>query len=112
MLVARENASLLAVVVSLFYAIFAGYGINLRNAGSWGIRWLFDQSFNRWTAEALFSENVTPFKHLYLTDLTAQAWGYTLDRVSFDWGMGILSGICWRIIAYVLLIALHRDKQR
>ncbi|KAI8909746.1 hypothetical protein EDD86DRAFT_226334 [Gorgonomyces haynaldii] len=112
MLVARENAPLLAVVVSLFYSVFSGFGITLVNAWKWGILWLFDISYNRWAAEALYSECVLPFKYLYLVDESAKLWGYTLDRVGFCLGMAVLCGLYWRVIAYFLLILMHRDKQR
>lgn len=112
MIVRRENGALLSVVVCLFYSVFSGYAINLRQARNWGIAWLFDQSFTRWAAEAMYSESITPYSHVYMTEISAAEWGYTLNRVPFDLGMAVVSGLVWRVIAYILMIALHRDKQR
>jgi hypothetical protein len=55
---------------------------------------------------------VSPFQHIYDVKGSANRYGYTLDRVQYDFGMAVLTGMGWRLIAYVLLIVLNRDKQK
>lgn len=61
MIVARENAALLAVVICLFNSAFSGFGITLKKAGQWGLRWIWELSFNRWAAEAMCTRNSCRF---------------------------------------------------
>src|SRR5579871_721832 len=71
LLTRRENGALLASVVSLFVAVFCGYGPTLQQASNWGLLWLWDLSHSRWYAEALYNESLQPFQGLYDIDLSA-----------------------------------------
>ena len=51
MLVARENAALLGVIVSLITACLNGYGPNLKQGREWGLIVLQNLSFARWANE-------------------------------------------------------------
>ncbi|KAJ3033261.1 hypothetical protein HDV00_006551 [Rhizophlyctis rosea] len=112
MLVRRENANLLAVVVCMFAAVFCGYGPSLRQAQNWGIIFIWHMSFNKWAAEAQFSESVMQYKDVYDIYSTAWAYGYILNRLSMDLLIMLGIGAVHRIIAFLLLIFLNRDKQR
>ncbi|KAL2918456.1 hypothetical protein HK105_201857 [Polyrhizophydium stewartii] len=112
MLVRRENAGLLSVVVNLFAAVFCGYGPTLLDAKSWGIIFIWELSFNKWGAEALYSEALAPYRGIYMVDFSAEQLGYTLDRFGFDVAMMLAIGVAWRVVGFVLMIALNRDKQR
>jgi len=112
MLVRRENAALLATVVALFASATAGYGITLKKVRSLGIYFLWTTQFNMWGAEALFSETLRSFDHLYDNDFTNFGYEYTFDRVVFDYAMMFVIGIGWRMFAYILMIFLNREKQR
>ncbi|KAI8929997.1 P-loop containing nucleoside triphosphate hydrolase protein [Entophlyctis helioformis] len=112
MVVAKENSALLSVVVCLFAAVLCGYGPNLNQAETWGISWLFALSFNRWAAEVQFSESVMPYSNVYILDPLINGFGYTINRLSTDFGAIVLIGIAWRIAAFFLLIGLNRSKQR
>jgi hypothetical protein len=37
---------------------------------------------------------------------------YRLDQVAFDFVMMVVIGIVWRIIAFLGMIGLNREKQR
>ncbi|KAI8907838.1 P-loop containing nucleoside triphosphate hydrolase protein [Gorgonomyces haynaldii] len=112
MIVARENAALLAVVICLFNAVFTGFGVTLVDGHNWGLSWLFDMSFYRWAAEAIYTESVLPFEGVYLVYKSAEKWGYTLNRFYYDVGMAVVSGLGWRVVAYVLMRAMNRSKQQ
>ncbi|KAI9102428.1 hypothetical protein DFS34DRAFT_390951 [Phlyctochytrium arcticum] len=110
--VKRENANLLALIIALFAAVFCGYGPSLRQAKNWHIIFIWEMSFNKWAAEALYSESVKYYEGVY--DLAAAAThdGYTLNTFGRNMGMIVLIGVVQRLVAFVLMIATHRDKQR
>jgi ABC-type multidrug transport system permease subunit len=54
MLVRRENAALLAVIVALIAACLCGYGPSLKQGKEWGVGWIQDASYARWLVEAWF----------------------------------------------------------
>ncbi|KAJ3020130.1 UNVERIFIED_CONTAM: hypothetical protein HDU68_010331 [Siphonaria sp. JEL0065] len=58
MVVRRENASLLAVVMCLFASVFCGYGPSIIQAKRWGLSWIMELSFNKWAAEAMYASAV------------------------------------------------------
>ncbi|KAH9275263.1 hypothetical protein BASA83_002498 [Batrachochytrium salamandrivorans] len=111
MLVSRQSAPLLGVVVCLFAAVFCGYGPNIRQATHWGVYFIWALSFNMWGCEAQYSETVNIYKGVYDIALTNRS-GYTLDRIPFDFGMMVLIGFAWRAVAFILMISLNREKQR
>ncbi|KAJ3257024.1 hypothetical protein HK103_005008 [Boothiomyces macroporosus] len=118
-IVKRENATLLAVVVALFCAVFCGYGPTITEAKSWGLYFLWAIQFNMWGCEAqcnyhltLVSETLKVYEHVYENQFAIDGFGYTLDRTIFDFVMMIVIGIVWRIMGYVTLVGLNRDKQR
>ncbi|KAL5033010.1 hypothetical protein RTP6_001034 [Batrachochytrium dendrobatidis] len=111
MLVSRESAPLLGVVFCLFAAVFCGYGPSIRQATNWGVYFIWALSFNMWGCEAQYSDTVNIYKGVYDIDLTNRS-GYTLNRVPFDFGMMVLIGLGWRLIAFILMLTLNREKQR
>ena len=112
MIVRRENATLLAVVLALFSAIFCGYGITISDAKKWNLYWLWSLQFNMWASEAYYSETVTLYDHVYDNSFTNLYFGFTVNRVGLDFAMMVLIGITWRAIAFILMISFNRDKQR
>ncbi|KND05205.1 uncharacterized protein SPPG_00865 [Spizellomyces punctatus DAOM BR117] len=111
-IVKRDNAALLAVVVGLFHAVFSGFGPTLVQARDWGIDFLWAISFNKWAAEAQYSESIMPFKDVYLTEESAKVFGYVTGRTTLSVVLMLAIGCVWRIIAFVLLTFVNRDKQR
>ncbi|KAJ3158449.1 hypothetical protein HDU86_002918 [Geranomyces michiganensis] len=112
MLVRRENASLLAVVCALFAAIFCGYGPTLTNAKQWGLIFIWELSFNKWAAEALYSQYMSTFSHIYDVQGSADFYGFTLNQEARDMWLMFLIGIVHRVIAFACLVGLNRAKQR
>ncbi|KAJ3179619.1 hypothetical protein HDU87_002825 [Geranomyces variabilis] len=112
MLVRRENASLLAVVCALFAAIFCGYGPTLANAKQWGVIFIWEMSFNKWAAEALYSRYMSTFSHVYFVQGSADLYGFTLNQEARDLWLMFLIGVIHRVIAFGCLIGLNRAKQR
>jgi hypothetical protein len=111
MLVDRQNAPLLGVIVCLFHSVTAGFGLSYRQLSENNLGWLYDIGFNRWISEIIWSESVLPFSHIYMVAKSSEYWGYTLDRVGLDILMAFALGIAWRLIAFTLMVLLNRDKQ-
>ncbi|KAJ3117487.1 hypothetical protein HDU96_006581 [Phlyctochytrium bullatum] len=112
MVVRRENAPLLAVVSGLFAAVFCGFGPNLNQAAQWKLLWLWELSFNKWACEAHYASVLMHYKHVFDTEKSAKFFGYALDQVNFDFVMIFVIGIFLRIVAFILLVMLNRDKQK
>lgn len=113
MIVKRENAALLAVIVSLIAGCMCGYGPSLAQMNDWGLGWVLDLSFARWAAEAWFHCETAPYRHVYMVkEVSAMLFGYTVDRLPLDIGLTILIGTVYRVVAYFGLVLINRDKQR
>lgn len=52
------------------------------------------------------------FSHLYDVDHAADATGYTLNKFGMDIGILVAIGTAYRVIAFVGLTCLQRDRQR
>jgi len=106
MVVNRENAPLLAVVLSLVAAVFCGYVVNLP-------MFMKVCSYSFWATSALFDQQTIPFRNVMQVDqISAPIWGYTLDQYGLDVFLILLIGIVYRILAFLLMIFTHRDKQK
>lgn len=113
MIVKRENAALLAVIVSLVAGCLNGYGPSLKQFGSWNLGFIPDMSYARWASEGFFHSETLPYRTLFLVEeVSAPLFGYTLDRFALDIGLACAIGIVYRIIAYILLIRIDRHKQQ
>ena len=113
MLVARENAALLGVIVSLITACLNGYGPNLKQGREWGLIVLQNLSFARWANEAFFhSETLAYRAHFMAKEVSAGVWGYTLDRFAVDITLMLVIGLAYRVVAFGFLIGLNRERQR
>lgn len=111
-IVAKQNANLLAVVFGICMSVFCGFGPTLADAKDWGIMFIFEMSFNKWGAEALFSSSLRPYDAVYDIKDTAEANGYTLDREGFDLFMMFVIGVCFRVAAFIGLKLKDRAKQK
>ncbi|KAI9349485.1 hypothetical protein DFJ73DRAFT_659752 [Zopfochytrium polystomum] len=112
MLVRREDAALLAVVTCLFAAVFCGYGPTIKNARSWGLEFVWVLSFNRWSTEAMFSQELSVYDGVYNTSMTADHYGYTLGHEGLNFAFMLLLGNVFRFAAFWCMVLLHRDKQK
>ncbi|KAI9337954.1 hypothetical protein BDR26DRAFT_1008338 [Obelidium mucronatum] len=112
MIVQRDNAALLAAVISFFASILCGYGPSLNQAKTSGYLFLFELSFNKWAAEAHYAVSINVYDKKIDIDLMASIFGYTLTQVPLDLAMCAVLGLGMRIVGYFLMIGLNRDKQR
>ena len=113
MLVKRENAALLGVIISLIAACLNGYGPNLKQGREWGLIVLQDLSFARWANEAWFHTETFPYRaHFMVQEVSAGVWGYTLDRFGIDITLMIFIGFAYRVVALCFLVGLNRERQR
>lgn len=113
MVVKRENAALLAVIVSLIAGTMCGYGPSIAQMAGWNLAWVLDLSFARWAAEAWFHCETAPYRHIYMVkEVSAVLFGYTVDRLPLDIGITILIGAVYRFVAYFGLVYINQDKQR
>ena len=51
------------------------------------------------------------FRVLQIDQISAPLWGYQLDQYGFDIALVFVIGTVFRIVAYLLMIGLNRDKQ-
>jgi len=76
------------------------------------LKWAYGFSFNRWGAEAFYDAETRRFRNLYRVEsVSAQYFGYTLDRFALDLGMMAILGVGLRVLAFFLLILTNRRKQ-
>ncbi|KAJ3101513.1 hypothetical protein HDU96_009963 [Phlyctochytrium bullatum] len=112
MLVRRENASVIAVLGGLFAAVLCGYGPSVAQAKNWNLVWLFELSFNKWTAEAHYAMATQIYHDLYDVERAAAFFGYSVNQAGLDLLMALLLGFVWRFVGFLLLVGLNRAKQR
>ncbi|KAJ3337512.1 hypothetical protein HDU93_001005 [Gonapodya sp. JEL0774] len=102
MLVKKGNAPLLAAVAALFHGTLCGFGPTVQT----------DLSFNLWGSEALFSQYVNLYANVYDVEQARRAYGYTVGREATDLLAMFALGLGQRVIAFVLMIVMDRDKQK
>jgi hypothetical protein len=79
MIVPRQDASLMAVVIGLFMGVFCGFGPSLTDAQKSVIGIvIFNMGSNRWFAEAFFGLWVNAYAGIYDFHSSAEAFGYSL----------------------------------
>ncbi|KAJ3398295.1 hypothetical protein HDV05_002629 [Chytridiales sp. JEL 0842] len=108
----RENAALLSVVFGMFVAIFDGYAPNLKDALASGYGYLFHLGSNRWAAEALYGLALEQYEGLYDLQISADYLGYELNVLYRNIIMMVVLGIAYRAVGFVLMVTVHRDKQK
>ncbi|KAK5050821.1 hypothetical protein LTR84_003380 [Exophiala bonariae] len=84
----REDGPLLAVMGSLILGILGGAAPPLSKVKSWHMAWLWRMSPGTWFTEIWFTQNVAPLDYLYITDLAAEATGFSFNHVALDMGYG------------------------
>lgn len=104
MLAKREDAPLLATMVSLILGILCGAAPSLRSVDAWHLVWLWRMSPGVWFTELYFGEMVRPFEYLYQTDLAAQVMGFGIHETARNIGVLLAIGVAYRVVAYVGLL--------
>ncbi len=105
MIFKREDAPLTAVIATLVAAIMSGF-INVFPLGLKAVSYAF------WSGEAFYSGEVKPFSNIYDLSVAKDVWDYDLERFDGDIVAVVFYGVAYRMIAYVLMIMLNRDKQK
>ena len=113
MVVKRENAAMIAVCLTIVSAVLCGDGPNINDMNSWGLGWMLDMSYARWGAEAWYSEELLVFDGVFeIYNLSARYFGYVLDRFWLNMFIMFCIGVAWRVVAFLLLVLVNRQKQR
>ncbi|KAI5866109.1 hypothetical protein GGS23DRAFT_369953 [Durotheca rogersii] len=108
MLVRREDAPLLATMISLIVGILSGAAPPLSSVQGWHVEWLWRASPGTWLAELYFGQMVEPLRYLYDVDLTAQILGFRLDGHWRNMLFLFVIGTVYRLIAYAGLLVGNR----
>jgi hypothetical protein len=104
MVVKRQNAAGLGVVMILFAGTFNG----LVTAIPDGIKVL---SYSFWLTQALFTKQTEPFRHVMQVEaISAPAWDYTLDQYGLQVFYAILIGVAYRIVAFWFMLYKPRRQ--
>lgn len=107
MIVRREDAPLLATMISLIVGILSGSAPPLSSAIRWHMEWLWRASPGTWLAELYFGQLVEPLRYLYQVDLAAKATGFHLHGMGKNLAILVAIGTIYRIVAYVGLVFGH-----
>ncbi|KAJ3111510.1 hypothetical protein HDU96_005641 [Phlyctochytrium bullatum] len=111
-IVRRENAPLVTVVVGLFAAVFCGFGLNLWDARDGGYIFLFNMGANRWAAEAQFWLTIKNSGLVMDLDYALGYCGYEPNKEVQNLFIMFALGIGYRVVGYILLILVNRQKQK
>ncbi len=101
----RKDAPLTAVIATLIAAIMSGF-ITFFPYQLKAISYAF------WSSEAYYAGEVAPFRSIYDIDASSAAWDYNINRFTMDIGLMICLGVGYRIISFILMVLLRRDKQK
>lgn len=104
MLAKREDAPLLATMVSLIMGIVCGAAPSLTAVTKWHLLWLWRMSPGVWFTELYFGELVRPYDHLYQTDMAAKVMGFNLYKTARNIGVLLAIGVAYRLVAFVGLL--------
>ena len=108
----REDGPLLATMTSLIVGVINGMSPSLKSVKGWHMSWLWRASPGTWLSEGYFTENISPYRYLYQVDDAATGLGYSLDRFSLDLAMLFVLGTAYRLLAFLGLTLLNRQRQR
>ncbi|KAJ3114227.1 hypothetical protein HDU96_002396 [Phlyctochytrium bullatum] len=112
MLVRRENATLLAVIVGLFSAVLCGFSPTMTEVKEGGYAFLYSIGVNRWAAETQFTLSMERYAGVYNLDRSAGVYGYERGQTTRNLLVMLGLGVAYRVVGFVLMVTLNRDKQR
>ena len=112
MITRREDGPLLAVMLSLVVGVLNGMSPSLRQVRIWHLQWLWRASPGTWLAEGYFDRNIAPLEYLYQIHHAADYLGYRIGQFPLDLGMLMVIGTVCRVLAFVLMRAVNRNKQK
>eukprot|EP01083_Nonionella_stella_P240318 840203_1 len=112
MLVKPQQGPLLAVSMGMILAVFSGASPSISDMNQVGLGWIMTLSPARWAGESMISGELSPYNHIFQTAATVGRWSYGLDHYWLGFGMLLVLGTVFRVIAYISMVGLNRDKQR
>jgi len=104
MLVSRANGALLGTIASLIMATMCGYGPSLELGRQWGLIFVQDVAYSRWATELWVHLESLHYREVFLDEVPAAVFGYTLDRPALDIAMMLILGVLLRVAAFVCLV--------
>jgi ABC-type multidrug transport system ATPase subunit len=105
MLVPRRDAPLLAAVICVIASVLNGYVRSLPLPVCY-------LSYAYWSTDSYFTSEIMYAEHVIDTSITAKLFRFEPHRISMDFGLMFSIGVIYRIIGFILLVFLNRDKQR
>ncbi|KAK1987777.1 hypothetical protein LZ30DRAFT_756446 [Colletotrichum cereale] len=111
MVVRREDAPLLATMLSLVVAILSGSAPPLARVKEWHMEWLWRASPGVWLAEIYFGQLVSPFAYLYDVETAAKGTGFHLNWLWNNMGVLVVIGTVYRLLAYFAMLLGHRRRR-
>eukprot|EP00732_Lithocolla_globosa_P002346 Lithocolla_globosa_v1_NODE_1518_length_2517_cov_9.259139.p1 type:complete len:210 gc:universal NODE_1518_length_2517_cov_9.259139:855-226(-) len=99
-----SHAILLGIITCLCISFLNGYSPLYSSTVESGYSWLLDMCFSRWATEALFASEVDFTYHVFETERLATTFGFTLDRVSFDFMMMVTLGCMLRVLGWAAML--------
>ena len=104
MLVSRANGALLGTIASLIVATMCGYGPSLELGRQWGLIVVQDLAYSRWATELWVHQETLPYREVFLDEVPAAVFGYTLDRPIMDVVVMLALGVLMRVAAFFCLV--------
>lgn len=108
MVARREDAPLLATMLSLIVAILSGAAPSLAQVRDWHAEWLWRASPGTWLVELYFGGLVAPFASLYRVDMARDVSGFRLDATWTNVLVLLGIGAAYRLLAFVGLFVGRR----
>jgi len=112
MIVKREDGPLIATLTSLIVGVLNGMSPSLAKVTKWHMIWLWRTFPGTWLAEGYYDQNVSPLGYLFQIEVASKAVGFNLGRYGFDMVVLFLLGLLYRIVAFLGLRFLNRNKQK
>ena len=104
MLVSRANGALLGTIASLIMATMCGYGPSLELGRQWGLIVVQDVAYTRWATELWVHQEMLPYREVFIDEVPAAVFGYTLDRPAWDVAAMLILGVAMRVAAFICLV--------
>ena len=100
----RANAALVGVIFSLVMSVLCGFGPSITQFSEWNIGFIHTIAYSRWANELwIHSETLLYRDNFLVEEITAAAFGYTLNRPNEDIVNMLIISICLRILAGIIL---------
>ncbi|KAI8821183.1 hypothetical protein BJ741DRAFT_637718 [Chytriomyces cf. hyalinus JEL632] len=112
MFIRRENAPLMAVTVGMIFGVLNGFAPTLKEAAEKGILWIFNIGVNRWASEVLFILWIERYSAVYDLGVPTEYFGYQVGQTARNLWVMVGIAVAYRVVAFVLLVSLNRQKQK